>query len=29
MDEQSRLGIKTNYQKSRMDHCSPLGKAVQ
>ncbi len=29
MDEHSRLGIKTNYQKSRIDNRSPLGKAIQ
>ena len=29
MDEHSRLGIKTNYQKRRIDNRSPLGKAIQ
>jgi hypothetical protein len=29
MDEHSRLGIKTNYQKRRIDNRSPLGKAKQ
>ena len=29
MDEHSRLGIKTNYQKRRIDNRSPLGKATQ
>jgi hypothetical protein len=29
MDEHSRLGIKSNYRKRRIDNRSPLGKAVQ
>jgi hypothetical protein len=29
MDQNSRLGIKTYYQKSRIDNRAPLGKAIQ
>jgi hypothetical protein len=29
MDEHSRLGIKINYRKRRIDNRSPLGKAIQ